>query len=358
MIYVAGAGKDYCALAADIPFIQYLLIDADKNKIGKKVLGRCVYPYDELRKSTTEDVVYISSERYYNEIFNNIRLINSTIRIENLSEYIWKIKSEIIPGIINNAKKRYEVKLDVRMWLDSALKDETTFWEWSVKTAVNNGDIRLFEREFVYPYGKIEFSGKEKIVDVGCGPLPKFGNTYDKKLLKYYPVDPLAYQYQKILKANNVNIPVKPSFAIGELLSKFFKSNYADYVIMHNALDHCIDPLRVLLEMVKICKIGGKILLFHADAEGIFENYSGMHKWNITEFDGNMYIFDNKKNMVNVSEYIKDFADMSVCRFPMNYRDGIVCVIQKKSDVPKKIESQFNDISGELIKYLFERLVF
>ena len=127
---------------------------------------------------------------------------------------------------------------------------------------------------------------------------------------------------------------------------------------MHNALDHCIDPMRVLIEMAKICKIGGSILLFHADAEGIFENYSGMHKWNITEQKGNMYIFDNKKNMVNVSQYMKDFANLVTYRVPFTYRDGVVCRIEKTAELPEKITNNFDDISGELIDKLFERLVY
>ena len=358
MIYIAGAGKDYCALSREISFGEYMLLDADTNKIGKDIMGKRVYSYDELYNATVDDIVYISSERYYDEIASKIRLINDAVQIENLAKYIWTKKSSIIAEIIDGTKEQYKVKLDVKTWLDSALKDETSYWEWAVKNSVKNNDVRLLTREFEYPYDSIKVSGGDVIVDIGCGPLPKFGNTHNKEILNYHPVDPLAHQYQKILNSNNVHLPVTPKFAIGELLSCFFKKNSADYVIMHNALDHCIDPMRVLIEMAEICKIGGSILLFHADAEGIFENYSGMHKWNITEQKGSMYIFDNKKNMVNVSQYMKDFANLVTYRVPLTYRDGIVCRIEKTAELPEKITNNFDDISGELIDKLFERLVY
>lgn len=356
MVYVAGAGKDYCSLRECLPFSEYVLLDSNPNKIGKLFMDKEVFPYSELSKASSDDVVYVSSERYFDDISDTIRDFNKNVSIVNLAEYIWKKIKDTIPSIISNNDYTYDVTIDVKEWLNSALIDETTFWRWALVNAIEQKDERLMKREFDYPFQKIEINGNSTIIDVGCGLLPQFGNQLGDAIIDYHPVDPLAYEYNKILAENSVVLPVSPEFAIGELLSKFFLENSADFVIMNNALDHCIDPIRVLVEMLKVCKVNGNVIMLHADSEGIFENYSGMHKWNISEYKGNLFIFDNKGNVINVNKYLDGVARVTVNRIPLDYRDGILCKIEKTTKTVNELEGTFSDISGELIKELFDKL--
>lgn len=158
------------------------------------------------------------------------------------------------------AQEHYEPcdKKDVQEWIEEALHSEMGYWEKQVPIWKAKGDNCLSKRDFHYSYNEeIEFRNDDIILDVGCGPLPKFGNMMNGKEIKYVPVDPLAYQYQKIIHKNGIKLPVEPSFAIMEALTNFYNKNSADYVIVNNALDHSIDIMRAFIECLQVVKIGG-----------------------------------------------------------------------------------------------------
>ena len=51
--------------------------------------------------------------------------------------------------------------------------------------------------------------------------------------------------------------------------------------------------------------------LNHRRAEAVYENWSGLHRWNMDCCDGNFLIW-NKENAVNVTENLKDYAEIRV----------------------------------------------
>jgi hypothetical protein len=80
-----------------------------------------------------------------------------------------------------------------------------------------------------------------------------------------------------------------------------------DIVAIRNALDHSINPILGLYNMLSVCKIGGLILLEHAENEAQHENYIGLHQWNITKKDEDL-IFWNRETTINVSSLFADAA--------------------------------------------------
>lgn len=195
------------------------------------------------------------------------------------------------------------------------------------------------------------------VIDIGCGPLPKFGNKLSDGVINYQPVDPMAHQYIRLLNENEIQLPITPKFGMAELLSLFYKENCADYVIIHNALDHTYDIMRALIEMLRVCKVEGYVLMNHMDSEGIFENYSGMYQWNITEHYGDLYFF-NKEVGINVTKTLFEFADVNIKRNTIDYRDEIIVRIKKKKNIPINIIKQYDEelIAGSLISELFKRI--
>lgn len=51
--------------------------------------------------------------------------------------------------------------------------------------------------------------------------------------------------------------------------------------------------------------------LNHRRAEAVYENWAGLHKWNLDCRDGDFLIW-NKENVVNVTESLKDYAEVYV----------------------------------------------
>lgn len=220
---------------------------------------------------------------------------------------------------------------------------------------------RLISREFEYPYNlEIQFKPTDVILDVGCGSRMKYGDTIGGEPAGYYPVDALAFEYEKLYKKYNSPPPRRPSFALMEALSAFIPESSVDYLICNNALDHCIDIFRSLIEFLKVVKIGGAILLEHLDCEAEHAHYRGLHQWNVTSSDGEL-IFYNLEKRYNISQILAGFCDISVKRMiddAGSGRDIIIAKINKTSDIPEHI-LRGHDISiylGKVINRSFLKI--
>ena len=75
--------------------------------------------------------------------------------------------------------------------------------------------------------------------------------------------------------------------------------------------------------------------LIHARAEGLYENWEDLHKWNI-DYEGDSLIFWNNDNAVNVTEKLKDIAGIELYTYREKEedfdREYITADIIKKED--------------------------
>ena len=155
----------------------------------------------------------------------------------------------------------------------------------------------------------------DTVIDFGCCNFSKYGNMISKtKKVNLVMADGLAPFWNE---ANNRYYADKIKgrrikFALFEFAANYFEKNFADAIMISNALDHGIDPFKSILQCLYIIKVGGKLYLKHRRAEALFERYSGLHKWNI-DYDGmdNLIIW-NEENAINVTEEIKEMADVLV----------------------------------------------
>lgn len=147
------------------------------------------------------------------------------------------------------------------------------------------------------------------MLDVGCGIFSKYGDCLEEGTIKLIPVDSMAAFYKRI---NQVyckelkNTEIK--FGMLELLSEFFDAGSSDVVLIDNALDHCINPYKSILECLHVVKqgTGGCLSLRHRRAEGVVEYYTGLHNWNLDYDEAGDFIIWNKDNYLNVSSALKD----------------------------------------------------
>lgn len=366
MLIIYGAGNNFVEfikeyMDAAIPENERMIMDSYPEKYPNGVLGYRVYGAEKLKEMSSNDYLYITSTDYHDEILDFIKKINTDIKICNkhIASWIWCNKRKLIQEFVAK-EDNYTLKINVEEWMNSALNAELKHWDCSIPKMIEKSSIYVSEREFVYGMDeKLSFTEQDVILDAGCGPLPRYGNVINGKKIKYIPVDPLAYQYRDLLKNNNVTLPVEPGFAIMELLTSFYKENSIDYVIIDNALDHCIDIFRALIECFNVLKIGGHLLLAHKEAEGLYEKYSGLHKYNIVSEGSDLIFFNADSFKLNVSEMFSPYADIEVKRKANGCRDIIYAKIRKEKNLPQSVVEKYDDkmLAGKMIDNLFRRLL-
>jgi len=156
---------------------------------------------------------------------------------------------------------------------------------------------------------------KEKsiVMDIGCGLLSKYGTKLpNSQEIQLLAVDPLAPFYNQINQNYAGKRFRKSQFGLFEFIANFYPKNYCDLVLINNALDHCIDPYKSIIECLHILKVGGRMRLSHRRAEAVYEAYQGLHKWNIDVGSQGELIFWNLENAVNVSDSLKEICDIQI----------------------------------------------
>lgn len=201
-------------------------------------------------------------------------------------------------------------------WL-TAIDDEITFWSiWFETKGLHWPEDYLSRTE-----GNVEFAypdiiaGKErvKVLDVGSGPISRLGNIAGDTTIELSACDPLAFVYKELLDKAGVKPYVLSEFAMTEKLCEAYPKDSFDIVNMTNALDHSINPLLGVYNMLAVCKQGGSVTLYHRENEAEFEGYLGLHKWNISEESGSL-IFWNKSQRINVTGILGENAAVKVSR--------------------------------------------
>jgi len=92
-----------------------------------------------------------------------------------------------------------------------------------------------------------------------------------------------------------------------------FQEGTFDLTIAKNTLDHGIDPLKAIKEMIKVTKPGGVIVTQHWANEAVKENYQGFHQWNFFVDKRCLYV-GNRAERINVTNEVSgtiEFLDLS-----------------------------------------------
>ena len=175
------------------------------------------------------------------------------------------------------------------------------------------------------------------------------------------PVDALSYHYNIMNErafniGNNRN---KCNFGMFEIMSNLYGEGYADCIYIRNALDHCWDPYLGIIKCLHTLKVGGVMKLSHRRAEAVYENWEGLHQWNMDCIDGDFVIW-NKGNAVNVSEAIMEYAEITTNIVEENsFNIPWVNVIIKKSkrlDMGRFVDAETeNQILAKFVSILMKK---
>lgn len=149
-----------------------------------------------------------------------------------------------------------------------------------------------------------------RILDVGAGPFTFVGRTSSRWQLEIAAVDPLADGYDLLLTQHGVTPPVRTRAIAAEDLRQHYPPDSFDLVTARNCLDHVLDPLRALRQMLEVAKPGASLHLQHMTDEAERNLYTGMHQWNFRLRDG-AFIIAGAQGEVNVSAQLAPLADLS-----------------------------------------------
>ncbi len=132
-----------------------------------------------------------------------------------------------------------------------------------------------------------------RIIDVGAGPITRLGTHYPGKAVTVVAVDPLARQYDRLLRRFRIEPRLRTIEAEGERLLDRFAPESFDIAYAVNSVDHSYEPLHVIANMLALVRPGGVVLLRHGRNEGERRRYSGPHQWNFDAADGDMLIWNH-----------------------------------------------------------------
>jgi SAM-dependent methyltransferase len=195
------------------------------------------------------------------------------------------------------------VRVGRRLWWRGRRKNEVDFWAgWltgapgTEQWAVDREERLRRETEVRDPVVRAELernpAEEVSILDVGAGPLTWLGYRYPGKRLTIVPVDPLADEYDLLLRDAGLEPPVRTIRVAGEDLLERFSPETFDIAYSTNALDHSADPLAIISNMVTVVRPGGAVILRHKRNEGQSARYSGLHQWNFDVFDGGLLLWN------------------------------------------------------------------
>ena len=178
----------------------------------------------------------------------------------------------------------------------------------------------------------------DKVLDVGSGPLTRVAKMVAGHRLDLTAVDPLAPYYNRALSKANIKPPVPAQQAFAEDLSARFEPETFDFINIQNALDHSIDPLRAIEEMLIVAKTGGTIVLTHARNEAARAEYDGLHQWNF-DIKNSKFLIWNKDERHIVDDLFAEIATMKTTPYA-NIDDNIRTVITKKAAPPTALSDR------------------
>jgi len=169
-------------------------------------------------------------------------------------------------------------------------------------------------------------TGDVTILDVGAGPASMVGCRFQGRSLDVVAVDPLANTYNLLLEDAGLAPPIRTAAVEGEKLVEHFGRDRFDIAYSRNALDHTVDPVVVIEQMLAVTRSGGYLVLQHGLREAISESYVQLHQWNFDELDGDFLIWrpGTETNMT------KALAARAHVRCWIEDGDTVVTVIRKR----------------------------
>jgi SAM-dependent methyltransferase len=180
------------------------------------------------------------------------------------------------------------------------LREEVAFWDAEIsmkgqfsqytQVRFRKETRRLDYPEWIDPFVESvrrRFPGEPvKALDVGSGPLSTLAWAHDVGLMEVQAADPLADEYNRMLREHHIDFPCPAIGVACEQLTSRFAPGSFHFVYSQNALDHAADIQKCFEQIQAVLRPGGLFVLWCHEHEGRRENYQGLHQYNFFARDG------------------------------------------------------------------------
>jgi SAM-dependent methyltransferase len=214
------------------------------------------------------------------------------------------LRDQILSFTNRNKSREDRLKDELRFW-DRWLKTKGLEWPEQFRERIDP-DLPLSptHRRFIdlLPQEEVQ------ILDVGAGPLTVVGKKHPQKRLTVHAVDVLAEGYDTLLDRYGIQPPVRTRFAEAEHLTRWFAEGSIDFVNARNCLDHTVDPVEAVRQILLVTKKDCYALLVHIENEGEKQKYRGLHQWNFRADNGDFIVW-GRETTTNVSRELPHLGD-------------------------------------------------
>ena len=162
-----------------------------------------------------------------------------------------------------------------------------------------------------------------RILDIGAGPVSKVGWRTEAGSVDLVPVDPLAKKYKSLLIQEQLRPPIWTIRGNGEKLVTDHEAESFDLIHARNCIDHCLNPMDVIRQAIKVLKPDCSLYMNHYRNEGKKASYYGLHQWNFDKVNGKFVITDYYGETVDVGAAISDVAEVA----SLSLAAGRVCLL-------------------------------
>jgi len=204
------------------------------------------------------------------------------------------------------------------------IADEIQFWEHWLETKGGGFPIAYTER--LNRHGTLldDFIARHlppdqphiRILDVGSGPVSSLGfpRSPDGRPIELTAADALGRSYGELLHRYGVEPSAWPIPVAVEELSTQFDDGVFDLVFCSNALDHSVNPLLGIRQMLRVVRPGCYVILTHEQNVAEAEGYAGLHGWNFDERNERLKICRGSSE-IDVGQVLNN-AEVSAFRKP------------------------------------------
>lgn len=210
--------------------------------------------------------------------------------IQPLKTLLGKYKTILLRKLVPGYRHQRGDEDERNHWSRLFSSKESLFSDPDFKNRANPDRTLQKELEALLPGG----DPGPRVLDVGCGPLSTVGIVFRGGRVRLDGADPLAEDYIRLLQRIGVEQNCTLTACFGQDLEKTYGRDVFDLVTSVNALDHSESPVEVFRNMLAVCKVGGHVYLYHAQDEGLFERYRGMHQWNFRKENGRLVANDGR----------------------------------------------------------------
>lgn len=217
-----------------------------------------------------------------------------------------------------NSKTKWKlgIKSEIRFW-DSYFRTKGLQWSDTYKERFDT-ELPMQPRPAELLAG---MPSEVHILDVGAGPLTFLGKKSGDKKIQITAIDPLADEYDKILKKYDVHPPVRTRCLSAEDIKKEFSSDSFDLAVARNCIDHAYNPEIAICNMIDVVKSGSYVLLEHRENEAENENWEGLHQWNFSVNKDGDFMISSKTEEVNMTKKYADTCTIT-CEIVNDGPDG------------------------------------